>query len=198
MHTQYAWNMITPEEAVRLDELRVARKRQRETARDRTPRSRSSSVDPSSSGPPAKRATRSQPEPEDDGEGEFTTPLTAKQKEIARLRTKCAEWQDRLDRAENPGRPKPSGDTSSSKGKGIRGKGSKGRKGTRSSDRLRGSPPSTSSVPDPSSNSGTQRRSGLRPPAGTSFCWSWVCRSPGLGFQESKGSEYFPSACQQG
>ena len=74
MHTQYAWNMITPEEAVRLEELRVARKRQRETAKDRTPRSRSSSVDPSSSGPPAKRASRSKPEPEDDGEGEFITP----------------------------------------------------------------------------------------------------------------------------
>ena len=167
MHTQYAWNMISLEEAARLQELRVARKRQRETAKDRTPRSRSASVDPSSSGPPAKRASRSEPEPEDDGEGPFTTPLTAHQKEIIRLRNKRDEWQGRLERAENPGRPKPSGDTSSSKGKGIRGKGSQGRKGTRSSDRIRGSPPAASSVPDPSSKTGTVRKSNLRPPAGT-------------------------------
>ena len=167
MHTQYAWNMISLEDAARLQELRVARKRQRDTARDQTPRSRSSSVDPSSSGPPAKRVTRSEPEPEDDGEGPFTTPLTGAQKEIIRLRKKCDEWQGRLERAERPSSSKPSGDTSSSKGKGIRGKGSKGRKGTRSSDRIRGSPPAASSVPDPCERTGTVRRSNLRPPAGT-------------------------------
>ena len=89
------------------------------------------------------------------------------EKEIIRLRKKRDEWQGRLERAENPGRSKPSGDTSSSKGKGIRGKGSKGRKGTRSSDRIRGSPPAASSVPDPSPNTGTVRRSNLRPPAAT-------------------------------
>ena len=136
MHTQYAWNMITPEEAVHLKEARVTRKRQRDTVKDRTPRSRSTSVDPSTSGPPSKRATRSQAEPADDGEGEFIQPLTHKQKEVKRLTESCRdEWQGRLDRVLQPGRPQASGDTSSSRGgKGIRGKGSQGRKGTRSSE----------------------------------------------------------------
>ena len=86
-HTQYAWNKITPEESARLEpSLRTARKRQRDTARDRTIHSRSSSVNPSTSGPPAKRASRSKPEPEDDGEGElYSGPSHSKQKEIKRL-----------------------------------------------------------------------------------------------------------------
>ena len=143
MHTQYGWNMITPEESARLADLRAARKRQRDTVKDRTLRSRSSSVDPSTSGPPAKRATRSMTEPADDGEGSFTKRLTNREKEVIRLKAHRDEWQERLDRVENPSRPPPSGDTSSSKGKGIRGKGSKGKKGTRSSERLKASATNT-------------------------------------------------------